>query len=321
MSVVDELAARLDGRGFAADSSARAALDEAAGTHPEYGEPTEAERAAGVAPQMVRGGTGLRLTGPYEVHGVLASADGAVTVVVEQNTDQAGRHDPVAIIEGPGYRVAVDPRDVDLVEAEAAAASGDFSLHERRDTRAALLAAGFTEDRAKPGEFIRGALRVGPLLLLALPSLLLGRLLGLLWLLPPTVVTNATKKALLDAWYSAAALGAPSTHHFGLSTTTPAEDGSGVTEPVGNAYARVAKTADSTNFPLSTAADPTIKSNGTVVTWPTATGSWGTVTHCTQHDAASAGNVKDWQALGASQAISNGTTASIAASAWQSTLT
>jgi hypothetical protein len=249
------------------------------------------------------------------------SAGNGVTVVVEQNTDQAGTHDPVAIIDGPGYRVACDPADTDLVAAEAAAAGGDFSLHERRTLAAAMATAGFTEDKAKPGQWVRNGLRLGPLLLLALPGIIVGRLLGLTWLLPPGVVVNATKKAWLDAWYSATAIGAPATHHFGLSTSTPAEDGTSVTEPVGNAYARVAKTNNSTEFPLSTAADPTVKTNGTTITWPTATGSWGTVTHCTQHDAASAGNVKDWQPLGASQAIGNGTTASIAASAWQSTLT
>ena len=316
----DALADALKARGFKADNKLQARLDAEAGEQPTFGEPAAGARAMGASPEMVRGGTGLRLTGPYEVLGAYSAGNG-VTVVVEQNTDQAGTHDPVAIIDGPGYRSACDPADTDLVAAEAAAAGGDFSLHEQRELAAALGHAGFTEDRASPGQFIRNGLRLGPLLLLALPSLILGRLLGLTWLLPPSVVTNTTKKALLDAWYSASALGAPATHHFGLSTTTPGEDGTGVTEPAGNAYARVAKTADNTNFPAATAADPTNKTNGTVVTWPTATGSWGTVTHCTQHTASTAGSVTDFQPLGASQAISNGTTASLAASAWTSSLT
>jgi hypothetical protein len=320
---VDALDSVLSGLGAKADRKLRDRLDAEAGEQPELSVEGVSAQLLGTPgsppPPITRGGTGLRSTGPYEVHGAWRKGD--VTVIVEQNTDQAGVHEPVAVVEGPNYRSACDPTDHDLLAAEVAAAAGDFSRHETRAARAALAAAGFTEDRASPGTYVRNGLKVTGLLLATLPSLLLGRLLPLSWLLPPSVVTNATKKALLDAWYSAASIGAPATHHFGLSTSTPAEDGTNVTEPSGNGYARVAKTANSTEFPLSTAADPTVKTNGTTITWPAATGSWGTVTHCTQHDAATAGNVKDWQALGASQAISNGTTASIAASSWQSTLT
>ena len=311
----------LRGLGFDDDPGRRAQLDAQAGEQPEFAEPTASARATGAAPDMVRSGTGLRVTGPYELHRVWRSNNG-VQVVVEQNTDQAGTHPPLAIIDGPGgWHTAADPTDVDLVLAEAAAAGGDMSRHTRRNTAAALRQAGFAEDRGHPGVWVRYGLRLGPLLLLMLPGLLLGRLWGLVAFAPPQVVTNATKKALLDAWYSAAAIGAPATHHFGLSTTTPAEDGTNVTEPSGNNYGRFAMTANTTNFPLSTAADPTVKTNGTVITFPTASGSWGTVTHVTQHTASTAGSVTDWQALSAGQAISNGTTASIAASAWSSTLT
>jgi hypothetical protein len=317
---IDALDGLLSGQGWERDQALVEEVDQAAGEEPTLAAGAVMSLTPGAAPpDLERGGTGLRATGPYVVHGAWRNGD--VTVLVEQNTDQAGVHDPVAVIAGNGYRSAVDPTDHDLLAAEVAAAAGDFSLHEARAARAALAAAGFTEDRSA-GEWVRNGLRVTGLLLATLPALLVGRLLGLVWLLPPTVVTNATKKALLDAWYSGSAVGAPATHHFGLSTTTPAEDGTNVTEPSGGAaYARVAKTANTTEFPASTAADPTVKTNGTTITWPAATGSWGTVTHVTQHDAASAGNVKDFQPLGASQAISTGTTASIAASAWQSTLT
>jgi hypothetical protein len=324
MADMDQLAKALNGAGLKADKTLRERLDREAGEQPEYAEPAADARAAGGEPQITRGGTGLRATGPYEVLG--AWRKGEVSVVVEQNTDQAGTHEPVAVVDGPnGFRVACSPDDHDLLLAETAAAAGDFSHHERRNTEAALRRAGFEPDQAKPSQWVRNGFRITLGLLLLFPSLLIGRLLGLVWLVSPNIVSNATKKALLDAWYSAAALGAPATHYFGLSTTTPNEDGTGVTEPVANGYARVAVTANTTNFALSTAADLTLKRNATVVTFPAATGSWGTVTYSVvlNHvsNAASATTVTDWQALSASQAIGNGTTASYAANAWESNLT
>jgi hypothetical protein len=317
MATVEEA---LRGAGFKADKGLRDQLDREAGEPPEYEEPDADARAAGREPRMVRGGTGLRMTGPYEVLGAWRKGD--VTVVVEQNTDQAGPHDPVAVIDGPsGYRVACNPDDTDLLAAEVAAAGGDYSLHERRNAEAALRVAGFEPDQAKAGQWVRNGMRITLGLMLLLPGLLLARMLLVLGLVAPGIVTNATKKAWLDAWYSATAIGAPATHHFGLSTSTPAEDGTGVTEPSGNAYARVAVTNNATNFPLSTAADLTLKRNGTVITFPAATGSWGTVTHSTVHTLATGGSVTDWQALSASQAIGSGTTASYAANAWESNLT
>ena len=68
----------------------------------------------------------------------------------------------------------------------------------------------------------------------------------------------------------------------GLSTADPTDDGSGLAEPSGNAYARV-------EVPSSywgDAADGTI-SNTTAITFPRATGSWGTVTHVVIWDHAS----------------------------------
>lgn len=73
---------------------------------------------------------------------------------------------------------------------------------------------------------------------------------------------------------------APATWFLGLSTTTPAEDGTGFSEPVGNAYARVAITNNATNFPAATtSAGITTKQNGTKFTFANPTGNWGLVTH------------------------------------------
>ena len=61
--------------------------------------------------------------------------------------------------------------------------------------------------------------------------------------------------------------------YIAVSSTTPNKGGTGVTEPVGGAYARVSKANDSTNFPGS-AANGNVKSNGTVITFPVASATW-----------------------------------------------
>jgi hypothetical protein len=102
-------------------------------------------------------------------------------------------------------------------------------------------------------------------------------------------VTDAVANDLLDVLLGAGANSvSPATVYAGLSTTAPADDGTGVTEPSGGAYARVAITNNATNFPTATART---KANGTAITFPTATSSWGTATHGVLFDAPTAGNV------------------------------
>lgn len=86
--------------------------------------------------------------------------------------------------------------------------------------------------------------------------------------------SDARKRAVLDRELGS---GSPTaTWYWALSTTEPQPDGTGFTEPVGNSYARVAKTNNPTNFPAAqTASGKTFKRNGTDVTWPNPTGPWG----------------------------------------------
>lgn len=73
---------------------------------------------------------------------------------------------------------------------------------------------------------------------------------------------------------------APGTWYLGLSTTTPADDGTGFTEPSGGGYARVAVLNDSTRWELaSTSGGVTSKANKTAFTFPNPTGNWGQITH------------------------------------------
>lgn len=122
---------------------------------------------------------------------------------------------------------------------------------------------------------------------------------------------------LLDHVFGAATFTAGATLYFGLSTTTITDAGGNITEPSGNGYARVAVTNNATNFP---AASGGAKSNGTAITFPTATGSWGTVTDMFVSDASSGGNIYCFGALGTPKAITTDDTASFAAGDFDITL-
>jgi hypothetical protein len=100
---------------------------------------------------------------------------------------------------------------------------------------------------------------------------------------------------------------APTTLYLGLSTTTPAKGGTGVTEPSGGAYARVPITNNATNFPASTASS---KANGAVFTFAEATAAWGTISHWVIYDAASVGNMIVFGTVATPKAIDIGDTPS-----------
>lgn len=114
---------------------------------------------------------------------------------------------------------------------------------------------------------------------------------------------------VLDHIFSAGIYTPPVTFYVGLSTADPLDSGAGLAEPVGNGYARVAVTNNAVNWPAAAAG---AKANGTVITLPTATGAWGTVTHFVVFDAAVAGNIIISGALVTPQAIVSGNTPSFA---------
>lgn len=127
------------------------------------------------------------------------------------------------------------------------------------------------------------------------------------------------EKKLLDHVLGGGDYTRPGTVYVGLSTSAPNDDGSGITEPSGGAYARVAVTNNTTNWPVSTG-NPSTKSNGTSVDFPQASGAWGTVTHFFIADASAAGNVLASGALAASKTVGANDTLSFAAGAITVTL-
>lgn len=87
---------------------------------------------------------------------------------------------------------------------------------------------------------------------------------------------------LLDHVFGNGVYTAP-TIYIGLSTTTPADAGTGITEPSGNNYARKAHASWG-------AASGGATDNTGAITFATPSGSWGLITHCVIMDALSAGN-------------------------------
>jgi hypothetical protein len=84
---------------------------------------------------------------------------------------------------------------------------------------------------------------------------------------------NAHEAEVLDHIFGKTTYTAPATWYVGVCTAV-AEDGTITGEPSGNNYARVAVTNNTTKFPNATAG---AKSNGEAITFPQASGSWGTL--------------------------------------------
>jgi hypothetical protein len=100
----------------------------------------------------------------------------------------------------------------------------------------------------------------------------------------------------------------PATVYIALYTATPNDTGGG-TEVTGGAYARASVTNNSTNWPAASAG---AKSNGTDITFPTATANWGTVVSFGIFDASTSGNLLFWGDVTPNKAINNGDTAKFA---------
>mgnify|MGYP005987296323 CR=1 FL=1 len=110
--------------------------------------------------------------------------------------------------------------------------------------------------------------------------------------------SNFLETKVLDHVFGGTAYTAPATLYLGLHTSNPAEDDSGTeVSTSGTAYARQTVT-------FTTSGDTT--SNTAAVEYPTATASYGTVSHVGVYDASTAGNLLAYGALTTSKAIATG---------------
>ena len=115
--------------------------------------------------------------------------------------------------------------------------------------------------------------------------------------------------------------------HVALFTAAPSDSGGG-TEVSGNNYGRVSVSAALSAWAGTQSAGSTAASSGTggvtsnnsAISFPTPSGSWGTVTHWGLFDASTGGNLLVHAALTASKTINSGDTVSFASGALQVTV-
>lgn len=117
------------------------------------------------------------------------------------------------------------------------------------------------------------------------------------------------ENALLNQLFRGSSYSFPGTLYVGLYTAAPTDAGGG-TEVSGNSYERVAVTANTSNWANSTAG---ATSNSNAITFPQASGSWGTVVALGIFDASTSGNLLAWADLTTSKLVGNGDTPSFAA--------
>jgi len=110
--------------------------------------------------------------------------------------------------------------------------------------------------------------------------------------------SNYLETELLDHVFTNSAYTAPSTLYLALFTSNPADDASGTeVSTSGTAYARQTVTFSVSGNTATTSA---------AVEFPTATASFGTVTHVAVYDASTAGNLIAYAALTSSKTIDTG---------------
>jgi len=108
--------------------------------------------------------------------------------------------------------------------------------------------------------------------------------------------TNDLETRVLQWALTAGSPTRPTAWYLGLFTAAPGETGGG-TELSGSGYARQSVTMTVTGDTAS---------NSGAIEFPTATGSWGTITHAAIFDASTAGNMLVYATLTASKTIGTG---------------
>ncbi len=118
-------------------------------------------------------------------------------------------------------------------------------------------------------------------------------------------ISNDLEIDWLDHIFENTAFTVPTNIYIALSTADPGETGGTIAEPVGNNYARKAHN-------VWNAAAARAATNNGVITFNTASGAWGTITHYALFDAITAGNFLAYGSLATSKSVVNGNTPSIA---------
>lgn len=124
--------------------------------------------------------------------------------------------------------------------------------------------------------------------------------------------SNTTETHVLNYLLTSASVTRPTAWYLALYTSNPAEDNSGTeVSTSGTAYAR-----QSASFTVS----GNSASNTSEIEFPTATASFGTVTHAAVFDASTGGNMIAYAALATSKTIDTGDVMRVPASDFDITL-
>jgi len=122
----------------------------------------------------------------------------------------------------------------------------------------------------------------------------------------PGSISNYLENAVLNHILKNTAYSQPTNIYVALSTTDAGEDGSTISEPSGNNYARALCNV------WDTASNRQIK-NTNQVTFNTATGSWGNILYWALFDSLSGGNMLAYGSFNTGKNIENGNTPFISA--------
>ncbi len=118
-------------------------------------------------------------------------------------------------------------------------------------------------------------------------------------------ISNDLEIDWLDHIFENTAFTVPTNIYIALSTTLPTEAGTNVSEPGSGNYARKAHN-------VWNAATGRAATNNGVITFNTANGAWGTITHYALYDAITGGNFLAFGSLTTGKAVVDGNTPSIA---------
>lgn len=132
-----------------------------------------------------------------------------------------------------------------------------------------------------------------------------------------SALSDYLENELLDHILRNSAYTRPATVYFALFTGDPGESGN-TGEVATGSYARAALTNNATNFPECAATGTPVKTNGVAIQFPTASASWGTITHWAIYDddGSPSGNMLAHGALTTPNAIASGKTPRFAAGAF-----
>ena len=131
---------------------------------------------------------------------------------------------------------------------------------------------------------------------------------------PMTAFTDYTENAIANHIFRGIAFTMPAALYAALFSAVANGETGSVTELSGNGYARAACNPGTSNWNAPVAGNGTV-ANGVAITFPQASGDWGTVAYWGLYDAATGGNLLVYAPLANSRNITNEATPSFAAGA------